>query len=125
MLTLYAKYMGGSMALYSLSTTSNSALLAGTDRTEVFPVFPYTLFGHGPDKIRQRQCHLHQVLEDKRGLLFVVDLGSDRIWIYRRNGIGLDQCGWLQCPAGSGPRHAVMTPDGEYLFLTQVTCSGC
>lgn len=70
------------------------------------------MLGHGPNKGRQRQCHPHQVLEDRRGLLYCPDLGSDRVWIFRREKTKLEVCGWLQCPPGTGARHAVLTPDG-------------
>ena len=106
--------MGGSIALYPF--LSNTAELAEVPRTEVLPVFPYASIGHGPDIVRQRQCHIHQILEDKRGLLYALDLGSDRVWIFRREGTKLEQSGWFQCPAGSGPRHAVITPDGKKLL---------
>lgn len=43
------------------------------------------------------------------------DLGSDRVWILRREKMKLEVCGWLQCPAGTGARHAVFTPDGTSL----------
>lgn len=105
--------MGGSVALYPISTTTETGLLIDTAfRTELHPPFPYKAAKHGPIKARQQQCHIHQVLEDKKGLLYAPDLGSDRIWILSRDKTQLEVRGWLQCPAGTGPRHAVLTPDG-------------
>lgn len=87
-------------------------LLDDAPRTELFPQFPYQAVGHGPNKVRQRQCHLHQVLEDKNGLIYAPDLGADRVWILERSQMTLTVIGWLQCPPGTGARHAVFSPDG-------------
>ena len=57
---------------------------------------------------------MHQVLEDKKGLLYAPDLGADRVWVLSRNGAELEVQGWLQCPPGTGARHAVLTPDGMF-----------
>ncbi|EEU39291.1 uncharacterized protein NECHADRAFT_43788 [Fusarium vanettenii 77-13-4] len=100
-------YLGGSAALYPVSITENDGLrLKDVPRTELLLDFPYKATGHGPNKGRQRQCHLHQVLEDKRGLLYAPDLGADRVWILSRKNLELEVCGWLQCPPGMGARHA-------------------
>jgi 6-phosphogluconolactonase (cycloisomerase 2 family) len=75
--------------------------------------------GHGPNQGRQRQCHIHQVLEDKTGLLYAPDLGADRVWLFARKGTQLEVSGWLQCPPGTGARHAVLTPDGTLPSVIQ------
>ncbi|KAM5344355.1 hypothetical protein ACJ41O_012892 [Fusarium nematophilum] len=106
-------YYGGSVALYPISITEKAGLLlTEAPREEVFPEFPYKSVGHGPNKGRQQQCHVHQMLEDRQGLLYAPDLGADRVWILRRGQVKLEICGWLQCPPGTGARHAVFTPDG-------------
>jgi hypothetical protein len=47
-------------------------------------------------------------------VLYVPDLGSDRVWLVKRDGdSGLKIEGYLQAPAGSGPRHAVLSIDGS------------
>jgi 6-phosphogluconolactonase (cycloisomerase 2 family) len=118
----HEQYLGGSVALYPISITdTDGLLLTDSPRTEIWPDFPYTGIGHGPNKGRQRQCHVHQVLEDKRGLLYAPDLGSDRVWILRRDEMELELCGWLQCPPGTGSRHAVLTPDGMFPQLHTTT----
>lgn len=107
------KYLGGSVALYPISSgNKHELLLAEAPRTEVFPIFPYESVQHGPNESRQRQNHVHQMIEDTSGLLYAPDLGSDRVWILQRDGMKLDVSGWLQCPSGTGPRHAVLSPDG-------------
>ncbi|KAK9254739.1 Lactonase, 7-bladed beta-propeller-domain-containing protein [Lipomyces tetrasporus] len=106
-------YLGGSIALYLISITDKDGLLlTDAPRTEVFPRFLYESVEHGPNEGRQRQCHVHQMLEDKRGLLYAPDLGSDRVWILRRDKMNFEICDWLLCPRGTGSRHAVLTPDG-------------
>ncbi|RAH72504.1 putative isomerase YbhE [Aspergillus aculeatinus CBS 121060] len=114
-----ATYLGGSIALYPISVTkSGTLLLDDVPRTEIIPDFPYRDAGHGPNQGRQRQCHVHQILEDQRGLLYAPDLGSDRVWLLRREGVQkLDICGWLQCPPGTGARHAVLSPDERIMYV--------
>jgi 6-phosphogluconolactonase (cycloisomerase 2 family) len=87
-------------------------LLEGSPRTEILPAFRYKAIRHGPNEIRQTQCRIHQILEDQAGRLYAPDFGSDRVWILYRNETGFEICGWLQCPPGSGSRHAVITRDG-------------
>ncbi|KAF5589948.1 hypothetical protein FPCIR_6577 [Fusarium pseudocircinatum] len=111
-------YLGGSAALYPISITEGEGLrLRDAPRTELLPEFPYKAAGHGPNKGRQQQCHVHQVLEDKRGLLYAPDLGADRVWVITRNGTKLEVRGWLQCPPGTGARHAVFTPDEKLMYV--------
>lgn len=61
-------------------------MLIGPALANSTPEFRYKAIGHGPIPDRQRQCHMHQVIEDRRGLLYVPDLGSDCIWVFRREG---------------------------------------
>ncbi|KAM0489703.1 hypothetical protein ACHAP8_012312 [Fusarium lateritium] len=111
-------YLGGSVALYPISITEKEGLrLKDTPRTELLPKFPYKVAGHGPNKGRQQQCHVHQVLEDKRGLLYAPDLGADRVWVLDRDGAELKVQGWLQCPPGTGTRHAALTPDEKIIYV--------
>ncbi|KAF2014258.1 putative isomerase YbhE [Aaosphaeria arxii CBS 175.79] len=111
-------YLGGSIAVYPIEITDDhSPLLSDEPRTEIFPEFPYRDVGHGPNKARQQQCHVHQIL-DGRGTLYAPDLGSDRVWIIRRSGsVQVDITGWLQCPPGTGARHAVIVPDNQIMYV--------
>ena len=108
-----SQYMGGSIALYpTTKSKAETIVLANEARAEINPPFPYAAQGHGKNPNRQRQCHLHHVLEDKTsGLLYATDLGSDRVWILERRP-ELRVSGWLQCPHGTGPRHSVMNSEG-------------
>lgn len=113
LLTNTTKYLGGSIALYPKTPRkSKEVLIESLPRTELFPPFTYQSVGHGPDHDRQRQCHPHQIIESSSGLLYVPDLGADRVWVIKRDVMKLEICGWLQCPPGTGPRHAAMSPQG-------------
>lgn len=102
------------MALYPVQYSDRGSLvLEDTKRVETR--FKFTYDKNGPIEHRQQQCHAHQVLEDKHGLLYVPDLGADRVWILRREHLSLDVCGWMQCPPGTGPRHAVFGHNGNHL----------
>ncbi|WWD16055.1 hypothetical protein CI109_100480 [Kwoniella shandongensis] len=110
-----SNFMGGSLIFFpvkedgSLSTDSESPLL------ELPFVYKDT---KAPNPERQDAAHAHQVIEGEGGLLYVPDLGSDRVWVVEREGAsGLAIKGWLQAPPGVGPRHAVISPNGKYLYL--------
>jgi 6-phosphogluconolactonase len=77
--------------------------------------------GSGPDPSRQTGPHAHGVTfsPDNKWVL-VPDLGTDGIWIYE---VGLDQARLLpgtppmvQSAPGSGPRHAIFSPDGRHVY---------
>jgi|GEM_PF-1400699 len=69
---------------------------------------------------RQKSPHPHCVLFDPAGKqLYVCDLGTDQIWIYRwspEKGVELPCAGKLKLPPGSGPRHLVFDPSGLVLY---------
>ncbi|KAH7336741.1 Lactonase, 7-bladed beta-propeller-domain-containing protein [Pyrenochaeta sp. MPI-SDFR-AT-0127] len=113
-----ATYEGGSVILYPVSENeSGQMLLKNVPRIELFPDFRYKDIGHGPNKNRQTQCRIHQILDDQSGRLYAPDFGSDRVWMFQRNGIDLEICGWLECPPGSGSRHAVICHDQRILYV--------
>ena len=80
--------------------------------------------GSGPDKNRQEKPHVHAtVLAPDNRFLFVPDLGTDKIMIYRFD----DKKGTLQ-PAkqafaatkpGSGPRHFCFHPSGKFAYILE------
>ncbi|KAK8869679.1 hypothetical protein IAR55_000247 [Kwoniella newhampshirensis] len=115
-----SNFSGGSAIFFpvnedgSLKTDSESPLLK-------LP-FPYE-GKEAPNPERQDAARAHQVIEGEDGLLYVSDLGSDRVWVVVREGeSGLTIKGWLQAPPGCGPRHAVISPNGKYLYLlTEMT----
>lgn len=76
--------------------------------------------GRSIDPLRQERAHAHAVaVDDRGGRLLVTDLGIDRLMIYRvEEATGrFIRCQELAFPAGSGPRHLVWHPGGEYVFV--------
>lgn len=59
-----------------------------------------------PNPKRQNGAHAHGAVEED-GLIYVADLGGDRVWVLRRDESesGLEILKYLQCPPGWGPRH--------------------
>ena len=56
-------------------------------------------------------------------MLYMPDLGSDRVWVVKREGAsGLKIHGYLQAPPGAGPRHAVLSLDGESYQPLRLEC---
>jgi 6-phosphogluconolactonase (cycloisomerase 2 family) len=73
--------------------------------------------GGGPDGFRQDDAHPHQAIFHD-GTLFVIDLGADLVRAYTidpagRGAAALLPAGETVVPAGTGPRHAVVLPDGR------------
>ena len=73
--------------------------------------------GKGP-RPEQDGSHIHftDLTPDNR--LAVIDLGSDKVYVYNVSDAGkLTEQSVLTMPAGFGPRHLVFSPDGQYAFL--------
>lgn len=76
------------------------------------------LNGGGPETDRQDDGHPHQAIFHD-GVLFVVDLGADLLREYavdpqKRGAAALTALRDTAVPAGTGPRHAVVLPDGRF-----------
>lgn len=102
--------MGGSLTLHSLRED-------GTLAPSQAYSLPFAYEGKtAPNKERQDASHAHGVIE-LRGLLYAADLGSDRVYVLKRikkeGGEGLEVVDWIQCEPGFGPRHCVVSKDGE------------
>ncbi|KAG8741988.1 hypothetical protein FRC10_002146 [Ceratobasidium sp. 414] len=85
--------------------------------------------GSGPNPSRQASPHPHQVIEYGSEFL-VPDLGSDKVWRLTKSSSGaLQNSGYIQQPAGSGPRHGVVKGNTLYVLhelsnsITQQTIS--
>ena len=93
-----------------LPIESNALAASSASPNLEFP-FTYKDAKTAPNPERQEASHPHQVVEHN-GTLYVPDLGSDRIWLVKREGeSGLRIDGYLQAPEGSGPRHVVVSKD--------------
>ena len=79
--------------------------------------------GSGPNALRQDGPHAHAaVRHPANGMVYVPDLGSDCIWIYRwdpaaRRLVPADPRA-VAASAGSGPRHLVFSADGAFAYAT-------
>jgi len=102
----------------------------GSGTAAVFPIRPdgslgemasfaqHTGTGLHPD--RQEGPHVHSSCFTPDGrFLIVVDLGIDRVMVYRidREGASLNLAHEVRTAPGAGPRHIVFHPDGRHLFV--------
>ncbi len=67
----------------------------------------------GPDPDRQGESHIHQVVVGRAGEVLVVDLGADEVISFLLEYGGLVDPVVSRAPRGSGPRHLVLTPNGD------------
>ncbi|KAF8602594.1 putative isomerase YbhE [Ceratobasidium sp. AG-I] len=97
---------------YNGGNGRNIALTA--DKGHFGTAYPGITFnGTGPQP-RQTSSHPHQVVEYGSEVL-VPDLGADKIWRLTKSSSGaLQNSGYIQQPAGSGPRHIAI--DGTTLY---------
>jgi len=114
----------GARALYVTNYGSGSVAVVPLRPDGALRSGPTQVFGHrgaGPHPGRQDAPHPHSGVVAPGGrTLLVPDLGTDRVVRYR---IGAD--GGLEArgsatvlPPGTGPRHAVFSPDGRWFHLT-------
>jgi 6-phosphogluconolactonase len=78
--------------------------------------------GSSIDPLRQAGPHAHAVtLDDTGRYVFVPDLGTDKLMIYRfdanRGKLEPNEEPWVDLTAGAGPRQLVMHPRGGYAYL--------
>ncbi|MDR2397158.1 MAG: lactonase family protein [Spirochaetaceae bacterium] len=77
------------------------------------------LHGSSLNKTRQESAHAHSCTFSPDGTrVFVCDLGSDRIIVYRYDPFSgrLTELSHYAAIPGSGPRHLGCSPDGKYLY---------
>jgi 6-phosphogluconolactonase len=114
-----AQYGDGTISAYKLS--ADGRISPGKTRRHS---------GSGPNRLRQEGPHPHWVGTDpKNHFLFVPDLGSDQVLIYRfdPSTFELTAHGAGRSPAGSGPRHLVFHPNGRFVYVVnelKVTVTG-
>ena len=70
---------------------------------------------------RQEGPHAHMILPGPGGqTLFAVDLGTDKIMLYRldleRGKLLQADLPWVQLPPGTGPRHLAFHPNGRFAY---------
>ena len=69
----------------------------------------------GSNKKRQKKAYAHQTFYAGSSL-GVVDLGCDRIWFFDPETMERKPCE-IRFDPGDGPRHAIFSKDGKYLFV--------
>jgi 6-phosphogluconolactonase len=109
---LLANYEGGNVAV--LPVLSDGSLGAATEMVQ----------HHGASVNVQRQQgpHAHCIVLDRANrYAFAVDLGIDKIMIYRFDAVSgkltPNQAPWVSLKPGAGPRHFVFHPDGKFAYV--------
>jgi 6-phosphogluconolactonase len=76
--------------------------------------------GHGPDASRQQGPHPHEVVIGPDNLLYVPDLGLDKVFMYTLHGsrqpLPADPP-YVETPPGGGPRHLIFSRDGNEMYV--------
>ncbi|WVQ80284.1 hypothetical protein IAT38_002389 [Cryptococcus sp. DSM 104549] len=109
-----SNFQGGTAILFPLLPSG----LLSPDSTSTPLKFPFVYSGQTAPHKRQDAAYAHQCQEGEGGVLYVPDLGNDRVWVVGREGeSGLEVKGWLQAPGGTGPRHCLLSQDGKYLYV--------
>ncbi len=106
-----ANYSSGTLAVLPLDEDGGFATTA--------PAQVFAHEGAGPVEDRQEASHAHFVALDPSGaFVLVVDLGTDQVRRYRREGGLLEEDGIAATlPAGTGPRHLVFSADGRFAYV--------
>ncbi len=76
--------------------------------------------GSGPDKSRQEKPHMHSVYTDPRGkFAYACDLGTDEVLMFEYNSStgSFSNKKAFKVPAGGGPRHLVLHPTKNFLYV--------
>jgi 6-phosphogluconolactonase len=111
-----ANYGGGSIASYRIATDGTLSVAS---------TIPLT--GSGPHA-NQKGPHAHFIAESPaKGRVYVADLGSDQVRVYRVNvatgTLTLDAAPPGQLPPGSGPRHIAFHPSNRYAYVNNELAS--
>jgi 6-phosphogluconolactonase len=106
-----ANYGSGSVSLYPIRDDGSLAPASGHVQHA----------GSSVNADRQSSPHAHCVRFDPSGERVVVaDLGTDKVYLYEIKDDGSLSPSTptaVDMPAGSGPRHLVFSPDGDYLYV--------
>jgi 6-phosphogluconolactonase len=109
---LVANYAGGNVAVFPI--LANGSLGEATHMVQHE--------GSGPNKERQEGPHAHCVMLDQSNrYAFAVDLGLDKVMIYRFDSklgkLTPASSQWAQLKSGAGPRHFVFHPNGNFAYV--------
>ena len=109
---LVANYETGSVCVLPLAL--NGQLEEATDVVQ--------FHGSGPNPDRQEGPHAHMIFPGPDGrFIFAVDLGSDRIMVYRldpeQGKLVPAEPAWTRLSPGTGPRHLVFNPQKQFAYV--------
>lgn len=128
---------GGDDPCYVTVDHTNKWVFAGNYSSGTFSLLPIlkdgslgspkttiTHSGSGPNKSRQEKPHVHStVLSPDNRFLFVTDLGTDQIKIYRFNAkkgtLQPAKQAFAEVKPGSGPRHFSFHPNGKFAYVLE------
>jgi 6-phosphogluconolactonase (cycloisomerase 2 family) len=79
--------------------------------------------GSGPRRDRQEGPHAHAVAFAPDATVLTTDLGADLVRAHRVEDGVLRPVAETALPAGCGPRHLVIHPDGTVFVLTELACT--
>lgn len=108
-----ANYATGSLVVLALMAGGHGAVPKQTIQFE----------GSGPVKDRQEQSHIHAaILSTNQSMLYCTDLGADRLYAFNydpKADMPLQPAdpAYVSLPAGCGPRHLILSPNGRWLYL--------
>lgn len=103
------------VANYHVGTTAMYALNNPHVTSKVGVVYHE---GKGPDPLgRQRTPHVHYVGLTPDNYVYSVDLGSDKVVLYKVDENGLTLVRKQDILPGSGPRHMVFSKNGRFAYL--------
>jgi len=71
----------------------------------------------GPNALRQQKAYAHQTFNLPNGKLGVMDLGCDRICFFDPITMTRDTALEIKADPGDGPRHALWSKEGKFLFV--------
>ena len=106
-----SNYLGGALDLFQLSPKGE---VLSKDDTKLY-------HGKSVDKARQEASHIHSAFFGPDNLLYISDLGADKIYILdiQKTDNGKFQFvekGELNVNLGGGPRHIAFHPNGNVLY---------
>lgn len=109
-----ANYTGGTISVFPKNADGSLA--------EAIQVIQHK--GSGPNKKRQEASHLHMVyFTPDHQYLVANDLGTDKVYLYKYNVKGGEKTlvlkDEIKVKKGSGPRHLVFSPEGNFVYLLQ------
>lgn len=100
-------------AAYSSATAGTMPIAGGDARCVVHPND-----GLGPNRRRQEHAHAHCSFFTPDGkALGIIDLGTDRICFYEPATMRILPDMTVRSDPGDGPRHAIWSKDGRFLFV--------